>query len=87
MTGVLFEAWQATDHVIGLGGEADPLHGYLATQILDQLDEADAEFLVSTAVLEEVTVPRAEALGLRERPARMHSLRRPPAAGELAPGA
>lgn len=74
MTGVLFEAWQATDHVIGLGGEADPLHGYLAMQILGQLDDADAEFLVSTAVLEEVTVPRAEALGLPRAGARMHSL-------------
>jgi ATP/maltotriose-dependent transcriptional regulator MalT/DNA-binding SARP family transcriptional activator len=74
MTGVLFEAWQATDHVIGLGGEADPLHGYLATQILGQLDEADAEFLISTAVLEEVTVARAEALGLPLASARMHSL-------------
>ncbi len=76
MTGVLFEAWQATDHVIGLGGEADPLHGYLATQILGQLDETDAEFLVSTAVLEEVTVARAEALGLPLASARMHSLAR-----------
>jgi ATP/maltotriose-dependent transcriptional regulator MalT len=74
MTGVLFEAWQATDHVIGLGGEADPLHGYLATQILNQLSEADAEFLVSTAVLEEVTGPRAEALGVAQAPARLHSL-------------
>ena len=42
MTGVLFEAWRASDHVIGLGGEADPLHGYLATEILDQLAPADA---------------------------------------------
>ena len=74
MTGVLFEAWQATDHVIGLGGEADPLHGYLATQILGELDEADAEFLISTSVMEEVTVARAEALGLPLASARMHSL-------------
>ena len=74
MTGVLFEAWEAADHVIGLGGEADPLHGYLATEILGQLNDEDAEFLVSTAVLTEVTVPRAEALGLGSAPARMHSL-------------
>jgi DNA-binding SARP family transcriptional activator len=74
MTGVLFEAWEAVDHVIGLGGEADPLHGYLATEILGQLAADDADFLVSTAVLTEVTVPRAEALGLERVPARMHSL-------------
>ena len=74
MTGVLFEAWEAADHVIGLGGEADPLHGYLATEILGQLAEEDAEFLISTAVLTEVTVPRAEALGLASASARMHSL-------------
>jgi DNA-binding SARP family transcriptional activator len=74
MTGVLFEAWEAVDHVIGLGGEADPLHGYLATEILGQLAEEDADFLVSTAVLTEVTVPKAEALGLKRASARMHSL-------------
>ena len=74
MTGVLFEAWEAADHVIGLGGEADPLHGYLATEILGQLNDEDAGFLISTAVLTEVTVPRAEALGLASASARMHSL-------------
>jgi DNA-binding SARP family transcriptional activator len=74
MTGVLFEAWEAADHVIGLGGEADPLHGYLATEILGQLSDEDADFLVSTAVLTEVTGPRAEALGLASAPARLHSL-------------
>lgn len=75
MTGVLFEAWRASDHVIGLGGEADPLHGYLATEILDQLSRADADFLVSTAVLEEVTVVNAEALGLARVSERIYSLR------------
>jgi DNA-binding SARP family transcriptional activator len=75
MTGVLFEAWRASDHVMGLGGEADPLHGYLATQILDQLGDADAEFLISTALLEEVTVANAEALGLGRVSERMYSLR------------
>lgn len=74
MTGVLFEAWEAVDHVIGLGGEADPLHGYLATEILGQLSDEDAEFLISTAVLTEVTAERAEALGLKNASARMHSL-------------
>lgn len=75
LTGVLFEAWRSTDHVIGLGGEADPLHGYLATQILDQLDVGDQDFLISTAVLQEVTGPAAEALGLASASSRMHALR------------
>lgn len=75
LTGVLFEAWRSTDHVIGLGGEADPLHGYLATQILDQLDDADRDFLVTTAVLPEVTPEAAEALGLGSTSSRMHALR------------
>ena len=76
MTGVLLEAWRATDHVIGLGGEADPLHGYLATEILGQLDPADVDFLIGTALLPEVTIGHAEALGLPDASARMHSLSR-----------
>ncbi|RTL61409.1 MAG: transcriptional activator domain protein [Pseudonocardiaceae bacterium] len=75
LTGVLFEAWRSTDHVIGFGGEADPLHGYLATQILDQLDPEDQDFLVTTAVLQEVTPRAAEAIGLRSASSRMHALR------------
>ncbi|SHK43294.1 transcriptional activator domain-containing protein [Pseudonocardia thermophila] len=75
LTGVLFEAWRSTDHVIGLGGEADPLHGYLATQILDQLCPADQDFLITTAVLQEITPRAAEALGLTGASARLHALR------------
>ncbi|HET6909128.1 MAG TPA: BTAD domain-containing putative transcriptional regulator [Mycobacteriales bacterium] len=74
MTGVLFEAWRAADHVIGLGGEADPLHGYLATEILGQLDPADADFLVRTSVLEEVSPAAAEMLGIPDAAGRLHSL-------------
>lgn len=74
MTGVLFEAWRASDHVIGLGGENDPLHGYLATEILGQLSAADAEFLIQSSLLEEITVAHAEALGLEDVRARLHSL-------------
>ena len=67
MTGVLFEAWRSDEHVAGTGGEADPLHGYLSAQILGQLPEADREFLVDTAVLDEVTAVRAIALGRARR--------------------
>lgn len=64
MTGVLFEAWRSTEHVAGTGGEADPLHGYLATQILGKLEPAEQDFLLVTSLLDEVTAARAEALGL-----------------------
>ena len=42
VAGVLFEAWRSTEHVAGAGGEADALHGYLSSQILDQLEPARA---------------------------------------------
>jgi DNA-binding SARP family transcriptional activator len=74
MTGVLFEAWRADEHVLGLGGEADPLHGYLATEILADLEPADREFLIHTAVLPEVSVAAAESLGVAGASARLHSL-------------
>ncbi|MCW2943750.1 MAG: transcriptional activator domain protein [Actinoallomurus sp.] len=75
VTGVLFEAWRSADHVIGIGGEADPLHGYLATQILGQLEPVERDFLISTAVLDEVTRSGAEALGISDAAARLHALR------------
>lgn len=75
VTGVLFEAWRAAEHATGLGGEADPLHGYLAAQILDQLTPAEREFLICTALLDEVTPAAAEALGLPDAAARLHALR------------
>ncbi len=64
VTGVLFEAWRSADHVQGAGGEADPLHGYLATEILSRLAPAERELLEVTSLLDEVTAERAEALGL-----------------------
>ena len=70
VTGVMFEAWRSTEHVAGLGGHADPLHGYLATQVLDQLTADERRFLVATSVLGEVSPRRAEALG-QARPADM----------------
>jgi DNA-binding SARP family transcriptional activator len=63
VAGVLFEAWRSEDHVAGIGGEADPLYGYLSSQILEQLGDDDREFLVATSLLEEVTPSAAEALG------------------------
>jgi ATP/maltotriose-dependent transcriptional regulator MalT len=74
MTGVLLEAWRADEHVLGLGGEADALHGYLATEILAELEPADRDFLIRTSVLAEVSAPLAEGLGLAGASARLHSL-------------
>jgi ATP/maltotriose-dependent transcriptional regulator MalT len=41
MAGVMFEAWRAGDPRAGGGGLADPLHGYLGRNILDQLNAAE----------------------------------------------
>jgi len=75
VTGVLFEAWRSDEHVAGAGGEADPLHGYLSSQILAQLDPEDRELLLVTSLLEEVTAERAEALGVRRPGERLARLR------------
>ncbi len=64
VTGVLFEAWRSKDHVAGAGGEADPLHGYLSSQILDRLTPDERELLVVCSVLGEITSTRAHALGI-----------------------
>ncbi|MTD53276.1 BTAD domain-containing putative transcriptional regulator [Amycolatopsis pithecellobii] len=76
VTGVLFEAWRSDQHVHGAGGEADPLHGYLAAHILADLNDVQREFLVRTALCDEVTVRRCEALGVPESGARLGELRR-----------
>ena len=75
VAGVLFEAWRSTHHVAGMGGEADALHGYLSSQILDQLSAEDREFLITTSVLDDVTAARAVALGETGAAARLASLR------------
>ena len=75
VAGVLFEAWRSNQHVMGMGGEADALHGYLSSQILDQLSAADREFLITTSVLDDVTPARAAALGESDAAARLASLR------------
>ena len=63
VAGVLFEAWRSAEHVTGMGGEADALHGYLASQILDRLRPEERDFLITTSVLDDVTAERAQALG------------------------
>jgi DNA-binding SARP family transcriptional activator len=75
VAGVLFEAWRSNQHVAGMGGEADALHGYLSSQILDLLTDEDREFLITTSVLDDVTAERAEALGEPNAAERLVSLR------------
>ena len=75
VTGILFEAWHSGDHVRGAGGELDPLHGYLAAHLLSGLSAELHEFLISTALLSEVTVAGARALGLKDVSARFAELR------------
>lgn len=80
VTGVLFEAWRSEGHVAGTGGGADPLHGYLAREILDRLAADERGFLITTALLAEVTAESAEALGetnARSVLARLRSLHLP----------
>jgi DNA-binding SARP family transcriptional activator len=76
--GVLFDAWRSADHVVGTGGGADGLGGYLGAQILDQLDPDDREFLISTSVLQEVGVDSAVALGIDDAAGRLASLQSAP---------
>lgn len=76
VTGVLFEAWRSAEHVVGTGGEVDPLHGYLSTQILGRLDEAERHLLVMTSPLRRVDPDSAARLGVPDAQAVLESLRR-----------
>jgi DNA-binding SARP family transcriptional activator len=76
VAGVLFEAWRLDAHVAGLGGEADPLHGYLATEVLGRLDPGSRDFLILTSVLDHVTTELARGLKIADVAATMNSLRR-----------
>jgi DNA-binding SARP family transcriptional activator len=75
VTGVLFEGWRAAEHVVGQGGETDPLYDYLSSQMLGQIDPADREFLIQTSLFDEVSILRAESLGLADAGDRFASLR------------
>jgi DNA-binding SARP family transcriptional activator/tetratricopeptide (TPR) repeat protein len=64
VTGVLFEAWRSEEHRYGAGGDADPLHGYLGSQILARLSDAERDLLVTTSVLDEISAADAMKLGV-----------------------
>ena len=76
--GVLFDAWRSGDHVAGTSGGSDGIGDYLGAHILGELDAADQAFLISTSVLEEVTVDSAVALGIDDAAGRLASLRAAP---------
>jgi ATP/maltotriose-dependent transcriptional regulator MalT/DNA-binding SARP family transcriptional activator len=73
VTGVLFDAWR--DHT---GGGPDDLGDYLAAHILGELDAKDREFLITTSLLEDVTVECAVGLGVDDAAARLASLQAAP---------
>jgi ATP/maltotriose-dependent transcriptional regulator MalT/DNA-binding SARP family transcriptional activator len=75
VAGVLFEAWRSAAHVAGTGGEADPLHGYLASEILAKLTDDERELLILGSLLGEITASRATALGIADAGNLLVSLR------------
>lgn len=75
VAGVLFEAWRSSGHVHGAGGESDALSGYLSSEIMSDLSPVERHFLVATSLLDEVTMVRASALGLKEATESMALLR------------
>jgi DNA-binding SARP family transcriptional activator len=75
VTGVLFQSWRTAEHLVGQGGETDPLYDYLSSQILGELGLGEREFLIRTALLDEVTAPRAEALGIADADQLLAALR------------
>jgi ATP/maltotriose-dependent transcriptional regulator MalT/DNA-binding SARP family transcriptional activator len=85
VTGVLFDAWRFGDHMHGRGGGPDGLGGYLGAHILAELDAKDGEFLITTSVLEEVTVEWAVALGVDDAAGRLASLQVEPVPAQWSP--
>ncbi|GAS91817.1 BTAD domain-containing putative transcriptional regulator [Mycolicibacterium brisbanense] len=73
--GVLFEAWRSAGHGSG-GTDPEAMGAYLGAHILGELGADDREFLVSTSVLDEVSVDSAVALGIDDAARRLASLRR-----------
>ncbi|MCW3004558.1 MAG: transcriptional activator domain protein [Conexibacter sp.] len=72
VTGVLFRADGAGEVA---PGRASPLADYLSAHVLAQLDDADRDLLVRTALLEEVDPAAATALGVANAGERMRALR------------
>ncbi|HEY2657006.1 MAG TPA: AAA family ATPase [Solirubrobacteraceae bacterium] len=75
VTGVMFEAWRAGADHSDHDGITDPLHGYLAHNVLGQLSAEERELLLVTSMLGSVTAERARLLGVAGAEARLARLR------------
>lgn len=76
VTGVLFAA-NVGDQPAGTpwAGKDEPLYDYISAHVLEQLEPEDHEFLVCSALLDEVSHERAAQLGLQRPGERLASLR------------
>ena len=84
VTGVLFDASCSTGHICPSDGPNN-VAGYVAAHILGELDVQDRGFLISTSVLEEVTVESALALGIDDAAGRLSSLQSAPIPAQWSP--
>jgi len=64
VVGVLFAGTTAEPIRMALQPEIDPLHAYLWAHVLEGMDPALREFMITTSLLVAVDAPRATALGL-----------------------
>lgn len=75
VTAVMFDAWPTADTSAVGNANADRLHRYLSSNILDRLSTTERAFLVQTSLLDSVSADRAQALGLSGAGALLASLR------------
>jgi ATP/maltotriose-dependent transcriptional regulator MalT len=75
VTGVMFEAWQASEQHSENGAVPDPLRDYFSRNILDELTSDERELLLVTSVITAVTARDAQALGLADAALRLAALR------------
>jgi tetratricopeptide (TPR) repeat protein len=73
IAGVMFEAWR--EGATAGGARADPLHGYLARNLIDEVSPEERELLLVTSVFREVTAQRTAALGIPRAGLRLSALR------------
>jgi ATP/maltotriose-dependent transcriptional regulator MalT/DNA-binding SARP family transcriptional activator len=72
VTGVLF----ADPASPALDGVPRDLHDYVAAHVIGRLRAEQQEFLTTTSVLDQITTPRAAALGYPDAAARLSAIRR-----------
>lgn len=74
-TAVIFEAWRSSESTLVTRQDSQRLHDYLSAHIFDRLPGEERRFLVRTAVLDAVSIDRAQALGVSEAGALLAGLR------------